>query len=98
MHLPSNFRVSLTFKSVYEYIFVIGDKMVKVKIDKETCIGCGICTATCDEVFELGSDGKASITEKYIRSGDGSEGDVPADVGCVDSAVETCPMNAISKE
>jgi len=70
--------------------------MVKVKINKETCIGCGICTVNCGEVFELGSDGKAGITGEY-QSGDSSEGDVPADVGCVDSAVESCPINAISK-
>ncbi len=70
--------------------------MVKVKIDRETCIGCGICTVNCGEVFELGSGGKAGIKVKY-QSGDGSEGDVPADVDCIDSAVEGCPMNAISK-
>ena len=69
--------------------------MVKVKIDKEACTGCGTCAAICDEVFELGSDDKANVTEKY-RKGDGSEGEVPDDLECVESAVENCAMEAIS--
>ncbi len=35
-----------------------------VKIDKEKCIGCGICTAICPEGIELGEDGKANIIDQ----------------------------------
>lgn len=63
-----------------------------MKIDKEACIGCGVCTSLCDEVFELADDGKAILTEKY------KSGDVPDDIDCVDSAIESCAVEAISKE
>lgn len=71
--------------------------LAKVRIDKETCIGCGVCASLCEEVFSLGDDGKAEIVEKY-RGGDSSVGNAPDDVGCVDSAIESCPVDAISKE
>lgn len=71
--------------------------LAKVKIDKETCIRCGVCASLCEEVFSLGDDGIAEIVEKY-RGGDSSAGNVPDDIDCVDSAVESCPVDAISKE
>ena len=30
---------------------------MKVKVDKDTCIGCGACQAICSDVFEYGDDG-----------------------------------------
>jgi ferredoxin len=71
--------------------------LAKVKIDKEMCIGCGLCASLCEEVFSLGDDGKAEIVEKY-RGDDSSVGNVPDDIDCVDSAVESCSVDAISKE
>ncbi len=65
---------------------------MKVKIDKEACTGCGTCAAVCDEVFELGADDKANLTEKY------KSGQVPDDVECVESAVESCAVEAIKAE
>ena len=55
-----------------------------VKINKETCIGCGACVSTCPEVFEMGDDGKAKIKAQK-------------DIPCVKEAMENCPVNAISK-
>ena len=52
-----------------------------VKVDKDKCIGCGACAATCPEGFEM-KDGKASV-----KSGD---------AGCVKDAVAGCPVQAIS--
>ena len=55
-----------------------------VKVDKEKCIGCGACAAICPDVFEIGPDGKSNVKEDK-------------DVDCVDQAVQSCPVGAISK-
>lgn len=54
----------------------------------EECIGCGLCTMTCPEVFEMTDDGVAVAI------------DVEVDDSLVDSATEAmegCPVNAIEK-
>ena len=55
-----------------------------VKINRDTCIGCGACEATCPEVFEL-KDGKAHVKA-------GADTNKP----CVKEAIEGCPVEAIS--
>lgn len=62
---------------------------MKAHVDKDICIGCGLCPSICCEVFEMDDDGKAVA---YTP-------DVPAD--CEDSAQEaadSCPVEAISVE
>ena len=34
------------------------------KVDKEKCIGCGICVADCPGGAELGDDGKSKIIDQ----------------------------------
>ena len=53
-------------------------------VDKEKCIGCGSCEATCPEVFEL-KDGKAQVKPGADTS-----------KSCVKEAIEACPVDAIS--
>ena len=36
----------------------------KYKVNKEKCIGCGLCVATCPEGMELGEDGKAKVIDR----------------------------------
>ena len=52
-----------------------------VTVDKDTCIGCGACAATCPEGFVMGSDGKADVNN--------------ADADCVQAAADGCPVDAI---
>ncbi len=51
-----------------------------VKVDKEKCIGCGACVATCPEGFEM-KDGKAKAKKA---------------VPCSSEAQAGCPVGAIS--
>lgn len=55
-----------------------------VKIDKEKCIGCGLCTGICPDIFELDDEMKASIKENK-------------DDPCIKEAIDSCPVDAISK-
>lgn len=58
--------------------------MVKIVVDKEKCIGCGLCASMCGEVFAMGNDGKASVKAQK-------------DIACVKEAIESCPVSAISE-
>jgi ferredoxin len=55
-----------------------------IKVDKEKCIGCGLCTSICPDVFALGKDGKAFAK---------AQKDLPS----VKEAITSCPVEAISK-
>ena len=54
----------------------------KIEIDKEACIGCGACAATCDN-FEL-NEGKAVAKKTEVD-----------DIGCNQEAADVCPVDAI---
>jgi ferredoxin len=61
---------------------------MRVVVDEETCIGCGLCVETCPDVFEMDDDkAKVKVDE------------VPADVteSCKEAA-ENCPVEAIQIE
>jgi len=54
----------------------------KINIDKEKCIGCGACTAQCDN-FEMKGD-KAVAKKKEVD-----------EIGCNQEAADICPVEAI---
>lgn len=59
---------------------------MKVKVNQDTCIGCGVCPSICPEVFEMNDDGKSHVIADPV----------PGD--CEDSAkeaAESCPVDAI---
>lgn len=61
---------------------------MKVKVNKDVCIGCGACQAIVPEVFEIEDDGLAIAKDIEISD------DIKEDV--ID-AVEGCPTGAISE-
>ena len=74
--------------------------MAKVRIDKDTCIGCGACWALVPSFFEQNpDDGKSQVVEQYRVGGDPTVGEAPDDVlNDVKSAAEGCPVEAIKIE
>ena len=58
---------------------------MKVSINKEDCVGCGLCTDDCPDVFEMLEDVAAVKVEE-----------VPENlVNAVKEAAENCPVDAI---
>jgi ferredoxin len=58
-----------------------------IVIDTETCIGCETCVELCPEVFAMDEETeKASVKEPESTA------------ECVDEAIDSCPVEAISKD
>lgn len=63
---------------------------MKVKVNKEKCIGCGMCVGINSEVFDFDvNDGLAKADNEKIT-------DENKDL--VEDAVNSCPVGAIEKE
>jgi len=58
--------------------------MVKIKVDQESCIGCGACAATCPKTFEM-KEGKAHAKVSEVK-----------EVTCEQEAADNCPVGAIT--
>lgn len=72
---------------------------MKVTIDREGCIECGVCESICPDVFELKDNEKSRIVEKYRVGGDPATGEVNGDqVSCSKEAEEACPVTVIKTE
>ena len=58
---------------------------MKVSINKEDCVGCGLCVDDCPDVFEMQEDVAAvkveEVPEKLVNT--------------VKEAAENCPVDAI---
>ena len=80
------------------YFILAYRQSMRVIIDREGCIGCGVCEALCPEVFILVEDGKSSIVEKY-RGGSLGEGEVGDSLReCEETAEKSCPVQVIKSE
>lgn len=62
--------------------------MAKIKVDKDKCIGCGLCVSIAEEVFEMGEDGKAGVVEGYKEN--------KGDEKKIREAIDSCPVSAIT--
>lgn len=69
---------------------------MKINIDREGCIECGVCESVCPDIFELKDNEKARITQKYRLNADPATGEVGEDIGsCVKEAADGCPVTVI---
>lgn len=60
---------------------------MKATVDRDTCIGCGVCPSVCPEVFEMDDEDIAIVKVDEI----------PAEVeDSAKEAEESCPVDAIS--
>lgn len=62
---------------------------MKATVNKDACIGCGACTYTCPDVFELNDDGVATVKVEEVADNNKD---------AVIEASENCPTSAISTE
>ena len=60
---------------------------MKVELDHEGCIGCGLCVSTCPAVFQLAEDGKSEVVQVPISL----EEKIDAR-----AAAENCPVSVIA--
>lgn len=56
---------------------------MKVTVNQEECIGCGVCAQICPEVFTMDDDAGVS---KVIR---------PEGSDCAQEAADSCPVSCI---
>lgn len=70
---------------------------MKLKVDKDLCIGCGACAAVAPEVFEIEDDGLATCKVNEI-SNEVEEDAIDAKEGCPTSAINEVEEDAIDAE
>ena len=63
-----------------------GETPMKVTIDREACIGCGLCVQVCEAVFELDGDSIAVAKTNPVPA--------QHEAACKEAA-ESCPTEAI---
>jgi ferredoxin len=62
---------------------------LKVFVDQDLCISCGLCIDTCPSVYDWNDDGKASAIDGEVPSDNEDE---------AREALESCPSDAIKEE
>ncbi|MBO5640658.1 MAG: ferredoxin [Oscillospiraceae bacterium] len=61
---------------------------MKAFVNQDLCIGCGMCTVACPDVFELNGDGKAeAFAETTADNRDDAQ-----------TAIDGCPVSAIREK
>lgn len=56
-------------------------------VDKSLCIGCGLCTSVCPEIFEMDDDGLAKANDLEVTA---------ALEESAREAESSCPVSAIT--
>lgn len=61
---------------------------MKVTIDRDSCIGCGLCADICPQVFEMDAEHIATVIAQPDATTE----------SCANEAAESCPVSAIAVE
>ena len=62
---------------------------MKATIDRDGCIGCGLCADTCPQVFRMADDGNAEVCADPV----------PEDlIDSANEAMDSCPVSVITIE
>lgn len=56
-----------------------------IKVDENTCIGCGLCAGMCPDIFAMNEDGKSHAISQE-------------NVSAAKEAAAACPVSAITAE
>lgn len=62
--------------------------MEKIKVNKEKCLGCGMCVGINSDVFEFDDDGLTKVNNDNITEDNEEE---------VKEAINSCPVSAIEE-
>lgn len=57
-----------------------------VKVNKDKCLGCGMCVGINSDIFDFDDDGLAKVNNDKINDENKNE---------VNSAIDSCPVSAI---
>ena len=60
--------------------------MIKAVVDRDSCVGCGLCSEICPDVFKMQEDKAVSKVDKVPEG---------AEESCRDAA-QQCPVEAIT--
>jgi ferredoxin len=60
---------------------------MKAVVDRELCIGCGLCASICSDVFEMDAEGKSLVIADPVPA---------SSLDAVGEAADQCPVGAIT--
>ena len=69
--------------------------MVKIKLEKDKCIGCASCSAICPKRFEMAEDGRSHLIGAEVKEVEELEVEK---IECAEAAAESCPSQCIHIE
>ena len=62
---------------------------MELKVNKDKCIGCGMCVSTLEEVFEFDDDNQAKVIQNPIsKDNEETASELAGENGCPTGAIE----------